>query len=241
MSNTATQMLFEDVKKRFEVTYLLTYRLNQDVLENFFGVIRGKGGLHDHPDPLEFKYRLRSYILGRNEGSLSAAGNVEIDNTPDVEVAEALLSGQCLIKLQIEDEDNLDNKIDLEDLKFDGLQNLAGFISHKLQHIVAPDNEPTGYTWSSHVSEGGYTIPSTAFVEQISQLEDIFQKFNGDDIIITKNYLKTLLELAQDVPVNGEVKSLFFRSRMYFRIRNLNSDLKNSIISRKRKMSKIVN
>jgi hypothetical protein len=40
--------------------------------------MRYKGGLHDHPDPLV------SYILGRNEGSLSEGGNVEYDVTPDV-------------------------------------------------------------------------------------------------------------------------------------------------------------
>jgi hypothetical protein len=80
MSNTSLQLLFRDLQEKYNVKYLLTYRLNQDVLENFFGVIRAKGGLHDHPDPLEFRYRLRSYILGKNEGSLSAYGNVEIDD-----------------------------------------------------------------------------------------------------------------------------------------------------------------
>ena len=59
---------------QYSTSYLLTYRLNQDVLENFFGVIRSKCGMHDCPDKLEFMYRLRSYILGRNEGSISLCG-----------------------------------------------------------------------------------------------------------------------------------------------------------------------
>lgn len=80
MCNNSLKQLYEDLQRRFSIKYLLTYRLNQDVLENFFGVIRAKGGLHDHPTPLEFKYRLRSYILGRNEGSYSIC-NVEIDDT----------------------------------------------------------------------------------------------------------------------------------------------------------------
>lgn len=63
------------------------------MLENFFGVIRSKGGLHDHPDQLEFKYRLRSYILGRNEGVISDAANVENDDTPDLERSEKSLTG----------------------------------------------------------------------------------------------------------------------------------------------------
>lgn len=77
-------MLYVELKNRYNIEYILTYRLNQDVLENFFGMIRSKGGLHDHPDRQEFKYRLRSYILGYNEGILGSHGNVEVDNTPDL-------------------------------------------------------------------------------------------------------------------------------------------------------------
>lgn len=39
--------------------------------------MRRLGGLYDHPDPLEFRYRMKNYILGRNEGSLSEAGNTK--------------------------------------------------------------------------------------------------------------------------------------------------------------------
>lgn len=119
---------------------ILTYRLNQDVLDNFFGVIRSKGGLHDHPTPLEFKYRLRSYILGRNEGSLSEACNVEEDDTPGLNVdKQDLLSSQCFSKLPdpVRQEDELPSpdplSKELDDLGYDGLEHLAGFICHKLE------------------------------------------------------------------------------------------------------------
>lgn len=83
-SNYALKLLYEDVKSRFGLKYILTYRLNQDVLENFFGVVRSKGELNDHPDRQQFKYRLRSYILGFNEGVLSESANTSIDDTPCV-------------------------------------------------------------------------------------------------------------------------------------------------------------
>ena len=86
-------MLHKNLKERFGLKFNLTYRLNQDILENFFGFIRAKGGLHDHPDQLEFKYRLRSFILGKNEGILSNDANTLPDDTPDFEIAQPLLTG----------------------------------------------------------------------------------------------------------------------------------------------------
>lgn len=63
MNNTALPLLLESLKQ-YDLTYILTRRLNQDLLESFFGVFRSKGGLHDHPSPKEFTYRLRNCILG---------------------------------------------------------------------------------------------------------------------------------------------------------------------------------
>lgn len=42
-----------------QVQYLMTYRLNQDVLENTFSYIRRMGGNNDHPNALGFQHRLR--------------------------------------------------------------------------------------------------------------------------------------------------------------------------------------
>lgn len=64
ISNESLRGLYKYLKSNYNFEYILTNRLNQDVLENFFIHIRSKGGLHDHPSALEFKYRLRSYLLG---------------------------------------------------------------------------------------------------------------------------------------------------------------------------------
>lgn len=47
-------MLWEDLENINCVSELRTYRLNQDCLENFFSVIRGRGGHRDNPDTLQF-------------------------------------------------------------------------------------------------------------------------------------------------------------------------------------------
>lgn len=53
-------------KHRYELKYTLTYKLNQDALEILFGQLRGRGGLNDHPTPLDAIYSLGMIILGRS-------------------------------------------------------------------------------------------------------------------------------------------------------------------------------
>lgn len=65
----------------FEVKYLLTRRLNQDILENFFSYLRSMGGRCDHPTPVQLKHHLKWYILGKDSGHMLSAGeNTEGDN-----------------------------------------------------------------------------------------------------------------------------------------------------------------
>lgn len=253
ISNNSLKLLYEDLKTRHDVKYILTYHLNQDVLENFFGAIRSKGGLHDHPNALEFRYRLRAYILGRNEGSLSAAGNTETDDTPDLRTSlsstlpETLLSGQCfsqLISPEPEDETEVINNdpiiLELDAISYDGLENLAGFISHKLKNIepTASTSSEQHFTWVDHLSEGGLSKPSEQMMHIMQQLESIFQSVNAESIFICQGYLDNLLKKAANVNCSINVKMLFFRSRMYFRIKKLNKILQDNTTSKKRKISK---
>jgi len=45
--------------------YLLTSKINQDALENLFSQLRSRGGLNDHPSPLNALFRIRLIILGK--------------------------------------------------------------------------------------------------------------------------------------------------------------------------------
>lgn len=53
MSNDAFSLFYEDFRHMLSIKYVLTHRLNQDVLEHFFDAIRAKGGLQDHHDSLQ--------------------------------------------------------------------------------------------------------------------------------------------------------------------------------------------
>lgn len=214
------------------------------MLENSFGAMRARGGLHDHPDALQFKYRLRSYILGRNEGSYSTFGNVENDDTPNMTIDEVNLCGAVFSSVRV-DEDNevLSNNFEseLNDIQYDGLEHLAGYICHKIQEKDSSTETTDDYTWTSHLSEGGLSKPSAEFMKQMEALEHIFKTVNSDTLLITKNYLRKLLDVSSSISCSEKTKRLFFRSRMYFRIKTLNQDLYNSTICKKRKITKIIN
>jgi len=65
----------------FQPQYIITRKLCQDVLENFFSYIRGMGATNDHPSPVDFRNRLKRYILGKHsEHAISVRSNVECDN-----------------------------------------------------------------------------------------------------------------------------------------------------------------
>lgn len=104
ISNKSLAELFAYVQEKYNVEYILTSRLNQDVVENFFAYVRGMGGSNDHPTALDFKHRLRWFILGKH----SAAIFVENKNTTEgnetnlIKVLEETCSHQDLDEATIE-------------------------------------------------------------------------------------------------------------------------------------------
>lgn len=64
ISTAAIQGLYNDLKEKFNIKFILTSRLNQDPVENTFSQIRGMGS--SHPGPVDSANRLRLLLLGRN-------------------------------------------------------------------------------------------------------------------------------------------------------------------------------
>lgn len=68
MSITSLKLLRSKMNEKFGFKFILTHRLNQDFLENFFCQIRGRSGQHDHPTPVECLQRIKVIMLGKNPG-----------------------------------------------------------------------------------------------------------------------------------------------------------------------------
>lgn len=76
ISILSTKALYNDMISCYDnISFLLTKKLNQDALENFFGQIRTRGGLDDHPSPLSAIYRIRMIILGKSPGVVQSNSN----------------------------------------------------------------------------------------------------------------------------------------------------------------------
>ncbi|CAD7077544.1 unnamed protein product [Hermetia illucens] len=182
-TNNALVQLFDQLQQNCGTKYILTHRLNQDVLENFFSIIRSKGGLHDHPDQLEFKYRLRLHIMGHNEGAVSTATNTDVDDTPDL---DPIFTGKVLHSLTqpVPINEDIQEK-ELSDFEYDGLENLAGFICHKMKSLHSDIgvnlDENQNLARVDHFSEGGLTKPTDAFMNTVQKLEQIHSNPTGFD------------------------------------------------------------
>ena len=55
MSINALKGLFTDLEDDFHITHIYTTRLNQDVVENSFSILRGIGGTNTNPTAIEIK------------------------------------------------------------------------------------------------------------------------------------------------------------------------------------------
>lgn len=57
-TNKSLKNLLNDLKTNYkDIQYIITRRLNQDILENFFSFVKGMSRGNYHLTPVEFKYK----------------------------------------------------------------------------------------------------------------------------------------------------------------------------------------
>lgn len=172
----------------YEFTTLLTYRLLQDYIENFFECIRSRGGFNDNPTALQFEIAYK-YMLIHTEIRSSENGNCEVD---DVEIFNC--SSVYRPEGEIDDEEDLD--FDFPDDIVEDLNSLSsfvieivtyisGFISKKVRRLttcaacqdilVDPDFEQeTVLLFKKNV--GGLTVPSALVCDLCTVTECEFRR-----------------------------------------------------------------
>ncbi len=124
--------LFEDMKERYGITYILTARTNQDGTENTFSVLRCMGGNYTNPTAVEFVRRLRAHLLGSCADVVVESAAVEWEKDDQVLTAEV---GKGL---DLEDEElQVEDDIPLDEL-------VGGWMDHDplMEHDYLPSGLP---------------------------------------------------------------------------------------------------
>lgn len=133
ISNESLKGLYEMVKEKFQVNFIITRNLDQDVLENFFGFIRSMGSLYTHPDALQFKYRLRLYLLSKHSDTVfSSNTNCEQTDEETVTISSQMFDAAfqdepITAKEAGEENPSADIEVEFQDLPDDLSQLLDDF------------------------------------------------------------------------------------------------------------------
>lgn len=259
ISISSTKELFKDMTENFGIEFMMTKKLNQDALENFFSQLRTRGGLDDHPTPLQALYRIRMIILGKNPGIIQKNVNTVLDGLEEEFVMKTVFQ-KCEIEIPeinkpaapedlVYDSDSSSIASSVHSFHFksetehDGFLYLMGWIARKFRdqfpYLGDYTKNLTRNTDSMihDLSYGGLTDPSSKWVEQAKLLERGFQKCHKNGKFrYNRNIVGRLSNLLSnkypDIP--KEIIKAFVKIRTIIRMRALNLQIKEAK-SRKRK------
>lgn len=131
------------------------------------------------------------------------------------------------------------SSLEFDELKEDAIEYLAGFLIKKCK---VPNDPYTScsFTWVDQKSEGGLKKPNETFLKNVTILESIFMKYNKEHLYTEGKFMEKHLKKAEAVPLDISVKKLFFKCRLYFRIKHLNKLFLTQINCKDRKIIKTI-
>ena len=92
MNNMALKELLPYLQSKYntdqslQIEYVLTRKLNQDIMEQVLSTFRAMGRTDDNPSALGMKYRVRNYILGKHATTVLAANTKEYEENAEEDV-----------------------------------------------------------------------------------------------------------------------------------------------------------
>ena len=205
---TALLDLFPYLQNKYGISYLLTSRLNQDIVENCFSKIRAMGGSNTSPGALEFQKRLRLLILGGYSDYSVQTGSVQPTEGDEVFLSQEVLSTikepsqekkkkserlpsvQKMISMFPTSEKTCTNakQVDAERVLAtkEGMSYLAGYVAFSsgskdlgVRSITEVSSKVQKHSfWLSKMTSGGLLFPKENFLADIFQMEETFQKIH---------------------------------------------------------------
>ena len=197
-------ILWNHLHSDWHLEYLLTRRLNQDPLENFFGLIRQQGGNSDNPTPQQFCRAFRTlffdnYLTPLPSGNCAKdLDNILVGSTVTTRIGHAINNDlpTSTSPFNLNDSDYKMQEIEQNMLRMNALTYVAGYLLRKCLEKHPCDQcrenlQAKELTRSSQLfchfkafdttsSFGSLTVPQDNFVSYVSTIDIKFVKeFNN--------------------------------------------------------------
>lgn len=239
----------------FPIKFLFTRRLNQDAVENFFGVIRTQHGDAYNPTPIQFYFSFKK--LFRINYCQINTGNCEIDKD-EILTKCTNVNEKILVEIQtVFDESSVNMEIygyeyrDLPVNEENAFIYICGyllkrcFIKHRCEtceslfldknnnlNSLQLYNYFKGYNSTENDIYGKLNIPTSVFVSYIKEMHIKF--FENFKIICQSNVIKKFICILSEIefpntwsnfPKNYLIK-FFIRVRLYCTLKFINREFK---------------
>lgn len=244
--------LFEYLEQSpISIKYLLTRRLNQDCLENFFGVIRSQNGNACNPTPIQFYHGFKKHFSVEyckvNTGNCAADDDIMLTKCQDFEANKNeifSITTQENLKIDNYDYHNMPATEENVFIYICGYLLCRVFKKHFCDTcaILAQkdSNLDTFYlytyfkTYNNEKSIfGNLYVPSAIFINYVKKLH--IKLFDNINIITKENVVQQFLQIlcsveflpaCPDFPKMYLLK-VFIRVRIYYMLKFINRDFKN--------------
>ena len=225
----SVRSLFEELREE-GFSYLLTHKLNQDILENLFSAIRGMGGSDTNPDPVTFCNRIRILKLQQDYDPIKLL--IEGKKTSVELSVDEILEEPFIAQELVSEAD-----VDLNNFDEGAQEYVAGYITRELG---LPSVEPTG--WTGLQSHGGLKGASEKTLAEVKMMDRAFNVVHGVGAKLN-NEMKvdpiqtTVVEISKRCPeITLKVIQLFTKVKYHKRIKDINEqNLRDQKTERKRK------
>jgi len=196
----------------YGMSFLLSYKVLQDHLENFFSAIRSKGGFNDNPTCRQFEAAYKRLLVHAEMVSIDKGNciwnNVAILNCSsdqkkkDDRVLDLTEDFQ-LDDLTQEDHDYVSSRWKLDAYNKYAITYIAGFIIHKItqktschcctMHIVGDEKSAPNSLLITMKNRGGLMYPSEDVVRICTTVEQLFRQ--NLDKLYRKNFFLLISNL----------------------------------------------
>lgn len=213
-----------NILKENGLQYLLTSKINQDALENLFSQLRTRGGLNDHPSPLNALHRLRMILLGKNPG-ISSYSNTQDKNNEEYVLSTVFKKAEIILNYENDDKETRTSDTDTtsesesldtsfikeennsNEMSKDAIEYLTGWVAKKYRFKYPEIGSTTTELMKSKMSScHDYSLPS--WINHLSYGGLIVPSNKFKKIVLKTEWLFKKFTKNQIPKTNNVVKQL---------------------------------